>query len=110
MTQTSIFVGLNDAVTHEQKFDTGSYLSVMKYICKAYGLAFSVHVVNGGYFHENGEFTKENTLVLTLVDQTKETVKEIAQDLCAFFNQESVMVTELPARTYFVKDSISMQD
>ena len=43
-------------------------------------------------------------------DLTKETVKEIAQDLCAFFNQESVMVTELPARTYFVKDSISMQD
>ncbi len=110
MTEFKIYVGLNDSTTKTQLFETEKYISILKKVCYAYHTPFSFNLENGGYFHENGEFTKENTLVLTLVDQTKETVKEIAQDLCAFFNQESVMVTELPARTYFVKDSISMQD
>ncbi|MCR5690233.1 MAG: DUF3574 domain-containing protein [Clostridiales bacterium] len=110
MTQTSIFVGLNDAVTHEQKFDTGSYLSVMKYICKAYGLAFSVHVVNGGYFHEDGSYVEENTLQLTVMDAPEETVREIAKDLCAFFHQESVMVTSSEAKVYFVSEDLGLDN
>ena len=57
-----------------------------------YGVAFSFHVINGGYMHRDGNYTDENTLELTLLNVTEEKVMEIARDLCAFFRQESVMV------------------
>jgi len=110
MTETKIYVGLNDSITKTQLFETERYISILKKVCYAYHTAFSFDVESGGYFHENGDFTKENTLVLTLIDTEKETVNEIAKDLCAFFHQESVMITENPVQTYFIKDSLSLSD
>ena len=106
MMQTTIYVGLNDQETGIQKFDTEKYLSILKNVCRSYRVAFSVQVINGGYFHEDGRYTEENTLVLTLVNVEEETVIEIAKDLCAFFNQESVMVTSAPSSVIFVKEKI----
>ncbi len=106
MKQTSIYVGLNDADTHEQKKGTQTYLSILKSVCRAYHVAFSVHTVDGGYFHEDGSYVEETTLVLTLMDAPDETVGEIAKDLCAFFHQESVMVTCAEAQVHFVRESL----
>ncbi|MBQ6421167.1 MAG: hypothetical protein IJK02_08855 [Clostridia bacterium] len=106
MTETRIYVGLNDAVTLEQRFDTGRYVSILKHVCRAYHVPFSFSVVEGGYFHENGDYTQETTLVLSLIDAPTDTVPEIARDLCAFFHQESVLVTEGAVNAYFVKDSL----
>lgn len=105
-TQTQIYVGLNDSKTGEQIFGTEKYLTILKNVCHSFKVAFSVHRVEGGYFHENGNYVEETTLVLTLMDTQEETVTEIAKDLCAFFNQESVMVTTSPCSVVFVKQSI----
>ena len=88
------------------EFDTEKYLSILKKVCHSYRLAFSVHRIEGGYFHENGDYVEETTLVLTLLDAQEETVMEIAKDLCAFFKQESVMVTFSPCSVVFVKEDI----
>ena len=61
---------------------------------------------NGGYFHESGEFTQENTLVLTLIGVEERIVDEIAKDLCAFFHQESVLVTHSAVRSKQIKENI----
>lgn len=106
MTQATIYIGLNDSRTGVQKFDTEKYLSILKKVCHSYRLAFSVHRIEGGYFHENGDYVEETTLVLTLLDAQEETVMEIAKDLCAFFKQESVMVTFSPCSVVFVKEDI----
>ena len=106
MNQITIYIGLNDAQTGLQKYDTEKYLSILKKVCYNYHLAFSVHRIEGGYFHENGTYVEETTLALLLLDTPKETVMEIARDLCAFFNQESVMVTTSPCSVVFVKESI----
>lgn len=104
--QASIYIGLNDSETGVQKFATEKYLSILKNVCRSYRVAFSVQVINGGYFHEDGRYTEENTLVLTLLNIEEKTVIEIAKDLCAFFNQESVMVTSAPSSVIFVKEKI----
>ncbi len=106
MNQSVIYIGLNDAVTHEQKFETSRYLSILKGVCQSYHVAFSVNQVNGGYFHEDGSYVEETTLVLTLVGVEKELIAEIAKDLCTFFHQESVMVSSSEAEVYFVHDSL----
>ena len=106
MTETKIYVGLNDATIRQQLYETDRYISILKNICVAYHVPFSLSTIRGSYFHEDGEYTEENTLVLTLIDIDKTTIEEIAKDLCSFFHQESVMVTETETKSCFIQDSI----
>ena len=94
MTETRIYIGLNDAVTRAQLYDTQTYLSILKDICRSCHVAFSVDVEEGGYYHEDGEYTEETSLVLILIDTERDTVQKIAQELRTRFHQESVLVTE----------------
>ena len=104
--QTTIYVGLNDSETGVQKFGTEKYLSILKNVCRSYRVAFSVQLINGGYFHEDGHYTEENSLRLTLMNVPEQEIMEIAKDLCVFFNQESVMVSSLTTSTIFVNEKL----
>lgn len=106
MTETKIYVGLNDSVTKKQIFETEKYINILRNVCFAYHTPFSFDVEEGGYIHENGEFTKETTLILVLINAEKKTVNEIAKDLCVFFHQESVMITEDLVRSYFISETL----
>ena len=105
MIKTDIYVGLNDQETKEQRFETAKYITVLKDVCKSYKVPFSFNVSEGGYIHESGEYVQETSLVLTLIDVDDSTVAEIAKDLCAFFNQESVLITEDLVRSFYVNQS-----
>lgn len=102
MTETRIYIGLNDAQTKEQIHETERYMSVLKYVCRNYHVAFSVDIEHGGYFHDDGEYTEETSFVLMLINADKNVVREIAKDLCFFFSQESVLVTENHIDGYFI--------
>ena len=104
--QTTIYIGLNDSVTGVQKYDSKKYLSILKSACRSYKVAFSVQEISGGYFHEDGRYTEENTLMLTLIDVPEQIVTDLAKDLCAFFHQESVMVTSSPTSVVFIKERL----
>ena len=94
MIETRIYVGLNDSETKVQEFETEKFMSVLKSVCKNYHVAFSVSIEEGGYYHEDGAYTEEKSFVLVLIDADRAVVEEIAKDLCTFFHQESVLVTE----------------
>lgn len=94
MTETRIYVGLNDAETREQIFETEAYVEILKDVCRSHHIAFSLDIEEGGYYHEDGEYTEETSLVLILVEADPDTVQAIAKDLCARFHQESVLITE----------------
>ena len=102
MTETRIYIGLNDAQTKEQIHETEKYMSVLKYVCRNYHVAFSVDIEHGGYFHDDGEYTEETSFVLQLINADRSVVCEIAKDLCTFFHQESVLVTENRIDGYFI--------
>ena len=68
MIETKIYVGLNDAVTKKQIFETEKYISILRNVCYAYHTSFSFDVEEGGYIHENGEYTREPSLILILID------------------------------------------
>ena len=106
MTETKIYIGLNDSETMTQKYDTARYIGVLKYVCSSYHIPFSFSLAQGGYMHENGEYTEETTLVISLIDVDKTITDEIAGDLCTFFHQESVLITEDRVRAYFIKQPI----
>ena len=106
MIETKIYVGLNDSVTKTQIFETEKYISILRNVCFAYHTPFSFDVEEGGYIHENGEYTRETSLILSLIDADRKTVNEIAKDLCVFFHQESVMITDNLIRTYFISETL----
>ena len=106
MTETKIYVGLNDSETLRQEFDTAKYVSILKNVCKSYRIPFSFSLAQGGYLHEDGRYTEEQTLVISLIDAEKSVINEIAKDLCVFFRQESVLITEERVRAYFVDHSL----
>ncbi len=104
--EAKIYVGLNDSFTHVQEHETEKYVSILKNVCRSYHVAFSMNIIDGGYFHDDGTYVEEKSLVLTLLDVKEDTVEEIAKDLCAFFNQESVMVSYSNASVHFVSERI----
>ena len=106
MTETKIYVGLNDATTKHQVHLTELYVKVMKHVCQSYHVSFSFIVTEGVYFHENGDYVQEKTLVLSLIDSEAGVAETIAKELCAFFHQESVMVTFAPTKVVFIKETI----
>ena len=104
MVKTEIYIGLNDQDTKEQKFETSKYIDVLKKVCVNYQVPFSLNVIDGGYIHETGEYTEEKSLVLTLLDVDRKTIREIAKDLCMFFHQESVLITSGAVKAYSIRD------
>ena len=91
--ESQIYIGLNDSETMQQKLETERYISILKHVCQSFGVPFSFNVVDGGYIHDNGEYTEEKTIVLTFIDLPQNTVDEIAKDLCVCLHQASVLVT-----------------
>ena len=53
---------------------------------------------------------EELTLVIALIDVENQTVNEIAEDLCVFFHQESVLITEDQVRAYFINPSLQKKE
>ena len=106
MIETKIYIGLNDYTTNTQLFENEKYIRVLRNVCYSYNVPFSFSVQEGGYIYESGEHTRETSLVLTLIDVEKNVVNDIAKDLCAFFRQESVLITENPIRAHYVKEAL----
>ena len=104
--ETKIYVGLNDSETMQQKYETERYVSILKKVCCSYHVPFSFSLAQGGYIHEDGRYTEEATLVISLIDVDRKLINEIAKDLCVFFNQESVLITDDRIRAYFVSQSL----
>lgn len=105
-TRYEICIGLNDGDTKQQKFPIEKYEEVVINVCKGYKVAYSVDELKGGYIHEDGTYVRENSVRILLIGASEELVNEIANDLCAFFNQESVLVMKSETQCYFVSNRI----
>lgn len=106
MLKTKIYIGLNDSESKKQEFSTEKYINVLKHVCHNYRVPFSFTLEQGGYIHEDGEYTQELSIVLSMIDVKKDLINEIAKDLCVLFHQESVMITEDHVRAYFISESL----
>lgn len=107
LTETQVYIGLNDAETKKQEHETDRYVSVLKKVCVDHGVPFSFDIVNGGYIHDDGEYTEEKTIVLTFINVPQGTVDDIARDLCVFFHQESVLITDDRVRVRTIRESLA---
>ena len=104
--ESQIYIGLNDSETKQQKLATDRYAAILKEICRDFGVPFSFNVIDGGYIHDNGEYTEEKSIVLTFIDLPQETVDKIAKEVCVLFHQESVLVTTDRIRVRSIRETL----
>mgnify|MGYP006886791555 FL=1 len=106
MIESKIYIGLNDLTTNTQLFENERYIKILRNVCYSYKVPFSFSIQEGGYIYESGEYARETSLVLTLIDAKKSIVDDIAKDLCVFFHQESVLVTENQIQARFIRETL----
>ena len=92
MLESRIYVGLLDKDTREQMYEIEDYKLRLRGICKTYKAPFSVTFMEGGYFHDDGSWVDENSLMVTLLNVPEDTVYAIARGICEEFHQESVII------------------
>lgn len=102
----TITVGLKDKNEKEQKIQTEQILRLVNHCCKGYGLAFSCFLQDGGYICDNRDYVMEKSVCIVFIDPDENLIEEIGKDLCAFMNQESVLVTVDEIEFYFISESI----
>ena len=108
MIESRIYVGLCDRDSHEQIHDTETYKEALKNICRNHKSPFSLQVIEGGYFHNDGSWVDENTLLITLIGTPQIVVYKIAKEVCTAFHQESVMITSNAVVRFNVHDDPDM--
>ena len=75
MVKSEIYIGLHDSTTKTQLFESEKYIRVLRNVCHSYKVPFSFGIQEGGYIYENGEYARETSLVLTLIEtHTEKTV------------------------------------
>lgn len=108
MIESRIYVGLSDRDSHEQIYETETYKEALKNICRNHKSSFSLQVIEGGYFHNDGSWVDENTLLITLIGTPQMVVYKIAKEVCTAFHQESVMITSNAVVRFNVHDDPDM--
>ena len=85
-------VGLNDKDTKQQKIDSIEAYKVVENLLLNNGLSgYTIYQGLGLYKHDNGEITRENTLIIELMFTTDNVVNKIIELLKQVLNQESIL-------------------
>lgn len=84
MIESKIYIGLNDLTTNTQLFENERYIKILRNVCYSYKVPFSFSIQEGGYIYESGEYARETSLVLTLID-AKKVLLTILQKICVLF-------------------------
>lgn len=98
----SLYIGLNDKDTLEQMMPTKKFIKIISKICKSQNIGFSIKSMNGGYIHNSGIYTFENSIELSIFGVTEEQIMTLAKKLKKIFNQESIIVIKEKVETTFI--------
>ena len=94
MRKFTLYMGLNDKDTKNQKISTVEAYKIAINIIKAFTEGGTIFEAHGFYTHQDGSVTIEPTLRIELMFIEKSTVQAIVNQLKTAFNQESIAVQD----------------
>ena len=98
----TLYVGLNDSQTQEQRFGLLEARQIMFMIVKKYTGGCTFYEAQGYWYDEERKITvTENTLVCVLLDTEAEAVKNIMDEAIRTFNQSSILLETEEVRSAF---------
>lgn len=90
----TLYIGLNDKDTFEQKFSTEDALEKANIICAKHSGGYTQFSAHGGWTNDDGTSGHENTIVYEIYDISESDLKAMLDELLKEFNQSSILVEE----------------
>lgn len=90
MEKFTLYLGLNDKDTKQQKIDTMEAYKLCSTIVADSVGGGTISTAQGIYKHENGTIVIENTLRIEIVEAASDMVMKLCGTLKRLFNQESM--------------------
>lgn len=88
----TLYLGLNDKDTYEQKISTEDAIDKANKICAAHSGGYTQFTARGGWTNDDGTLGHENTLVYMIYDISESDLKAMLDEFIKEFNQSSVLV------------------
>ena len=88
----TLYLGLNDKDTYEQKISTEDAVDKANKICAAHSGGYTQFTAKGGWTNDDGTLGHENTLVYMIYDISESDLKAMLDEFIKEFNQSSVLV------------------
>lgn len=92
MKKITLYVGLNDKDTKQQKIETVEAFKIVSNLVTVFADGGTIYNATGIYKHESGEIVIENTLRVELIEIAETALEELVKALKAVLNQESIIV------------------
>lgn len=92
MKKITLYVGLNDKDTKQQKIETVEAFKIVSNLVTVFADGGTIYNATGIYKHESGEIVIENTLRVELIEIAETALEELVNTLKTVLNQESVIV------------------
>jgi len=91
--QYNLFIGLKDADTRKTEHNVREIAEHFCNLCTELKLSYSAQLQAGGYVYLNGDFENESSLCFVILDEPEEKIQNLAEDMCIWLNQESILIT-----------------
>jgi hypothetical protein len=101
-TKYILTIGLNDKDTKMQKYETITAYKMVESITQQYVDGYTIYETRGGYKHDDGTYTFENSLRLELMFTNELQVRLIAEAIKKQLNQESIALETLTTNTKLI--------
>jgi len=101
MMKVTMFVGLNDQVTHNQEISTIDAFKVVSNIFRETTGGATITEGTGVYTHEDGSLVVEKSLICLIYGAEMEKVIDAADQIKIALNQESVIIETCEVNSMF---------
>lgn len=96
-----ILIGCNDSQSHDEVVNEHELRELISLFFTRKKIDFSILSAQGGYLHEDGRFTTENTLCVNIIGACDLDIFKLAKSLSMFMNQECVLIIRNALKTEF---------
>ena len=96
-----VLIGCNDSQSHDEVVNEHELRELLSSFFARKKIDFSILSANGGYLHEDGRFTTENTLCVNIIGASDLDIFRLAKSLSMFMNQECVLIIRNAVKTEF---------
>ncbi len=88
-----IFIGIKDKDSYEEVFSVEDFKDILREICIAKKINFSLLTQLGGYKHDKG-YTTETSLRIIIIGISEEEIALLGQQLKKKINTDAILITK----------------
>ena len=92
MKKTTLYIGLNDKDTKQQKIDTIEAVKIISNLITSLADGGTIYNATGIYKHDDGTIVIENTLRVELIDIDSSSLQTLVKTAKTILNQESIII------------------